>query len=231
MKTMGIRKRVAVLVCAVILTISGVTPSLGADTVFNGTSKGWRFLDDAYIARTAPITDAECQAIMDNLLALQAELAEADIYFMVFIAPDKEEIYSDILPKQYQLTWPDPLDYLVTYLHENAPDLPVIYPKQALLDARNDEKYEGANLYFSDDSHWNHIGASIGTRVLAQAVGEHFGRNDLVKEHTFFPQNENEVRSYHAHEENLNAVLARNIISLENGDFIHSRYYSTDYNA
>ena len=75
-----------VLLTAVILTVSYVTPAFA----ISGTADGWNFLIDAYAVRQTPVTEEECQKIMTNLLTLQEELAEAGIYFIVFIPPDKE---------------------------------------------------------------------------------------------------------------------------------------------
>lgn len=216
-------KRLMVLLTAMILTVSYVTPAFA----ISGTADGWDFLIDAYAVRQAPVTEEDCQKIMANLLSMQKELAEAGIYFMVFIPPDKEEIYGDFLPAGYQLTWPDPLDQLVGYLHENAPDLPVIYPKEALLNARNTGAYDGALLYFSNDSHWNFVGGYVGASELIKAVGEHFGHEGGMTGHTFSLQSGGTVKPVYSYNEPIQRALDKEVVSLDNGDPVYRSYYST----
>ena len=217
-------KRLLVLLTAMILTVSYVTPAFA----IGGTAAGWNFLIDAYAVRQTPVTEEECQKIMTNLLTLQEELAEAGIYFMVFIPPDKEEIYGDLLPAAYRLTWPDPLDQLVGYLHENAPDLPVIYPKEALLNARNTGAFDGAELYFANDSHWNYVGGHVGASELIKAVGEHFDHESGVTGHTFSLLPRGEVWPVYTYNEPLKRELDKDVVSLDNGDPVYRSYYSTN---
>ncbi len=223
-------KRMAALMLAAVLSVVSAMPVFARIGYIDGISEGWDFLQEAYAARQRPITDAECQQIMTNLLSLQGELAEAGIYFVVFIAPDKEEIYGDMLPAGYPLAGQDPIDQLVDYLHTNAPELPVIYSKALLKSAREAGVLDGASLYYANDSHWNLVGGYVAAGELIRAIGEHFGHEDAMIEHTFtlLPDSDaGNVRPEYIYQDEPLAELTKTIISRQNNDWIYSYYFST----
>ncbi len=111
-------------------------------------------------------TQEELEEITDNLLRTQAALEERGIEFVLFIAPDKERIYPELLPgyygepaKEYRT------GQLVKWLRENT-DIRVVYPCEELLSAK--ETYQ---VYYRLDTHWNYIGAYVGTCALMKELG------------------------------------------------------------
>lgn len=114
-------------------------------------------------------TSEELQTIADNLMAVKSVLDSQGIEFVLFIAPNKESIYMDELPDYYAVKSNyTSTDQLVEYLRENT-DLRVIYPKQELLAAREDNP--DVFLYHKLDTHWNYAGGYVGVKCLAEELG------------------------------------------------------------
>ncbi len=113
-------------------------------------------------------TEAELAQIADNLVTTQALLAEQGTEFVLFIAPNKERIYAEKMPAFYGA--PAQIyrtGQLVEYLRENT-DIRVVYPYEELLAAKETYPWQ---LYYRLDTHWNYIGAYIGSRALAAELG------------------------------------------------------------
>lgn len=114
-------------------------------------------------------TDDQLHAIGDSLMSAKRVLESQDIEFVLFIAPNKETVYMNELPDYYKVkNYYTSTDQLVDYLKENT-DLRVIYPKQELLDAK--EENPGLPLYHKLDTHWNNVGGYIGAKSLAKELG------------------------------------------------------------
>lgn len=114
-------------------------------------------------------TSDQLRAIADNLMYTKSVLESRGIEFVLFIAPNKESIYMDELPDYYAVKSDyTSTDQLVDYLGENT-DLRVIYPKQELLVAK--EENPDVFLYHKLDTHWNYAGGYIGAKSLAEELG------------------------------------------------------------
>jgi hypothetical protein len=114
------------------------------------------------------LTEDELAALAANCVAQRDFLAESGVEFVIFIAPNKERIYSEYMPDRYG----DPSDVyqtlqIVEYLRDNT-DLRVVYPYEELMAAKEnlDE-----NIYYVTDSHWNAIGSYVGTAALLSELG------------------------------------------------------------
>ncbi|MEY8428540.1 hypothetical protein AALA00_12655 [Lachnospiraceae bacterium 46-15] len=113
-------------------------------------------------------TEDELEKIADNLMDAKRVLESQGIEFVLFLAPNKETIYRDKLPDYYKVQNEyTSTEQLVDYLKEKT-DIRVIYPKQDLLDAR--EENPDITLYHKLDTHWNHAGAYVGARSLAKEL-------------------------------------------------------------
>ena len=89
--------------------------------------------------------------------------------FVLFIAPNKERIYSEMLPKKYG----EPAEMyaalqLVEYLRENT-DIRVVYPYAELMQAK--KELPGCIIYNKTDTHWNFVGGYVGARALLGELG------------------------------------------------------------
>lgn len=94
---------------------------------------------------------------------------ERDIDFYVSVLPNKEIIYEENMPDTVaRVNDRSRAEQFAEYIWENT-DLTCAYPKQALLDAK--EEYQ---IYYATDSHWNQIGAFVGIQeILKEAYGTH----------------------------------------------------------
>ena len=136
---------------------------------------GWLFynnlLDDNSVEAYKGMklfTEEELNCISNNLVQTQKVLQEEGITFVLFIAPNKERIYMENMPDYYgDAAEIYPVKQLVDYLRENT-DICVVYPYEELLEAK--EKYD-QRLYYRLDTHWNYIGAYVGTCALMEALG------------------------------------------------------------
>lgn len=225
-------KMLASLTLASLLLITvGATPAFAIDGYIDGTADGWYFIKDAYNARQKPIAETECQKILENLQAMQSEMNDAGIFFVVFIAPDKEEIYGELLPDSHRLTQPDPIEQLTDYLHTHAPDLPVIYAKDSLVTAKETKTLGAIPLYYGNDAHWNFPGAYLAAQELIRVVGEHFAHGNGSIKHTFSHTSQvkynNTWTDYYTYDEPPRSVLTRRLMNPENHDSVYAWYTST----
>jgi hypothetical protein len=150
---------------------------LESEKVIAGTKKPWLFnrSEDGQplqtYKRTNSFREEELQEIAENLEALRMDLEDAGMDFVLMISPDKEQIYgADYMPSYVRVTDnPQRTEQLIAYLAENAPDIRVVYPKEALLAER--ENYT-VPLYYESDTHWNQVGAGVACSELLQTVAE-----------------------------------------------------------
>ncbi len=97
----------------------------------------------------------------NNLLAAEKAVKQRGAGFIIYIAPNKETIYSQYMPESIKRkTTYTRADQLIDYLDANT-SLNVGYPKDELLEKKND--YE---LYYPNDTHWNKKGQFIGVQEL-----------------------------------------------------------------
>ncbi len=114
-------------------------------------------------------SDDELKTMAESMQLTKDTLAERGIEFALFIPPNKETIYMEKLPSYYeQQDEYTATDQLVDYLREHT-DVTVVYPKKELLEYK--ENHPDMQLYLKLDSHWNNLGAYIGAKSLARALG------------------------------------------------------------
>ena len=116
---------------------------------------------------TTLLSEEELQKLAQNCVSQQDFLEEQGKEFVLFIAPNKERIYSEYMPERYG----KPADnyralQIYNYLKENT-DLRVVYPYEELMAA----KALGSNIYYKTDTHWNFIGAYVGATALLHELG------------------------------------------------------------
>ncbi len=91
--------------------------------------------------------------------------------FVLMIAPNKEQVYSEYLPDAFKKKIPGGMttaDALVKYIRENS-DIKVIYPKEELIAGK-----EKARTYYKIDTHWDLFGGYIGLAQMFNALGLEF---------------------------------------------------------
>jgi alginate O-acetyltransferase complex protein AlgJ len=133
---------------------------------------GWLFLrpdgDHDFIAYRGlnPLTDAELDGWQNVLEKRQAFLASLGIPYLVVVPPDKQTIYPEYLPPEYQVVRHESrLDQLINRLKSTNSPVQIIDLRSALLAAKPEDQ-----LYHKTDTHWNDFGAFVGYQVIMKAV-------------------------------------------------------------
>ena len=120
----------------------GILKELDSDQVILGTEAPWLFYkasDGQAIEtykRTNQFSDENLTKITEVLTGLQTKLSGEGIDFVLMITPDKETIYGpDYMPSDIKVMTDrvQRTDQLLSYLSEHAPNLKVLYPKEAML--------------------------------------------------------------------------------------------------
>lgn len=104
--------------------------------------------------------DSALEELCVELLRFRNLLSKDGIEFVVFISPNKANLYSEYVP-EYVLRTDERnrADVSVAYIREHT-DINIMYPKAELLTGKSD-----AMLYYTKDDHWNEYGAWIGANV------------------------------------------------------------------
>lgn len=113
------------------------------------------------------ISEENLQAIAQNCIKQRDFLENQGKEFVLFIAPNKERIYSEYMPDKYG----EPANnyralQIYDYLKKNT-DLRVVYPYEEVMRA----KEIGNNIYYKADTHWNEIGGYVGAAALLSELG------------------------------------------------------------
>ncbi len=99
---------------------------------------------------------------------------EKGIDMYVMIVPNKENVYKEYLPSSIPIKSNiSRTEELIDYIETNS-DIKIVYPKQELLQAK--EKYQ---IYKKYDTHWNGVGALIGTVALQKMIDPQFEYSHL----------------------------------------------------
>lgn len=106
----------------------------------------------------------EMEKIKINMLNQQEILRNMGIEFCLLIPPNKENVYSQYMPDKYIHTDKTRTDILLEYLY--AGGINCINPKESLINC--DEKYR---TFYKLDTHWNELGAYIGTKEALETFG------------------------------------------------------------
>ena len=144
------------------------------DRVTDGKD-GWLFYCDrndgdpiACYQGTNLLMDVHLEEIAENCIRQRDYLASQGIEFVIFVAPNKERIYSDKMSDKYG---PPAETYralqIVNYLRENT-DIRVVYPYEELMAAKAEI---GEEIYYKTDTHWNYIGGYVGSCALLRELG------------------------------------------------------------
>jgi hypothetical protein len=103
--------------------------------------------------------------IKSRLEEAEAYYKKKNIKFILFIAPNKENIYSEYMPDNIRIVNNiTRSDQIVKHMSENT-GIPVIYPKEELLKSKED-----AQVYYKYDTHWNQVGGFIGSQQLIEKL-------------------------------------------------------------
>lgn len=122
-------------------------------------------------------TDDELAEIAGNLVRTRDYFASQGIEFMATCIPNKEIIYEEYMPDTIvRVNNVSRGEQMSEYITANT-DLVYAYPKQALLEAKNQDL-----IYYKTDTHWNQIGAFIGVQELFEKA---YGVKDTLDSVSF----------------------------------------------
>lgn len=113
-------------------------------------------------------SDEELKKIADNCIKQRDYVEDHGGEFVIFIAPNKERVYSEYMPDFYGKPAENyRVKQVYDYLKENT-DIRIVYPYQELMEAKEKTGYY---LYYKTDTHWNSVGAYIGSVALLKELG------------------------------------------------------------
>lgn len=164
---------------------------------------------------TLDFTEERMAKVVRNLADRQAKLLQDSIRFYVVVAPTAYEIYPEYLPEYMLRTEETATDRFCRTMAEKAPQVPVLYLKDKML-----EHKKAGRVYHKNDNHWNYLGSEYATEdILNFMAGD-------------FPQLPRKIRQkftlepYILHRGNLHNMLAVNM-TLERFD--HDTEYCVHY--
>jgi len=132
--------------------------------------ENWFFIGDYYqntlnqAFGNSDISDSMFEEISNKLKQTNNYLTEKNIKFYVVIAPNKNNIYKEYLPYQFEYN-KTALQLLETYLAKHNPNLRFINLTETLQKQKHNN-----TLYIKTDSHWNDLGAFYGYRAIVEEI-------------------------------------------------------------
>ncbi|MBK1813879.1 hypothetical protein JHL18_25055 [Clostridium sp. YIM B02505] len=110
-------------------------------------------------------TDHQLELIGNRLEKAESYFKAKNIKLVLFLAPDKENVYSEYMPKNIKVLSKITIaDQTAKYISEHT-DVPLVYPKSELLETK--KQYQ---VYYKYDTHWNKIGGFIGSQQLSDKL-------------------------------------------------------------
>lgn len=140
--------------------------------------EGWLFYEGEeaksikQVQGLSRFSEEQKKNILENLEFNRDKLKKKGIEFYALVIPNKENIYKEYLPDTIKIK--DKVsgtEELVEYVKNNS-DVNIVYPKEELLEAKKEFQ-----VYYKYDTHWNDIGACIGTISLLKAIDVNFNYN------------------------------------------------------
>ena len=109
-------------------------------------------------------TDAELQTVENNLTGFFSWMEENGSRCLLYIAPDKEQVYGEYMPEWIRrISDESRAEQLTAYLAGRL-EQPVLYPKAALIELARD-----LPVYFNTDTHWNELGGYFASEQIRSA--------------------------------------------------------------
>lgn len=139
------------------------TAMIGRDGWYFWLGEDARALDRHHRGRV-PFTDAQVQALVDELARRRAYLAARGVGFVVVAVPEKYSIYPEHLPPWVVRAPRTPLDRTIDAIGRDG-SVCFVDLRGPLAQGKASER-----LYFRTDSHWNLAGATIGYAAIMAAI-------------------------------------------------------------
>lgn len=120
---------------------------------------------DYYIGSNTLSTDSEIKERVDTYIQLNDLCKKTGKNLVIYICPEKEEIYSEYMPTYNIINTTELPIYISNYIDKNT-DIKYIYPKDEFLSYK--DRYI---LYKKFDSHWNSVGGFLAFSRIKEALG------------------------------------------------------------
>lgn len=136
---------------------------------------GWLFYDphnnddirSDYLG-TNLFTNEQLEYYLSKLLVIKAKLAVKGIDFCIFLAPNKNRIYSEYYPEYLgEINYNYRLKQFADFISINS-DIKVVYPLDEMFYTK--EHLPSKLLYHKYDTHWNSLGGYVGAYSLLKAL-------------------------------------------------------------
>jgi alginate O-acetyltransferase complex protein AlgJ len=125
-------------------------------------------VQDGFLAERSldPFSSAQLDEWQQLLERRNKFFTERGIPFIVVIPPDKQSIYTEMMPEEFSRVGPKTrLDQLIDRLRETHSPVRLVDLRPVLLEAK---KYH--RIYFKTDTHWNDYGAFAAYPVILDAI-------------------------------------------------------------
>ena len=121
------------------------------------------------------LTEDELKVYADILTQTSENLKIHGKEFVLLLAPNKEQVYSEYMPSNVKVISDfSRCDQLYKYLTENT-NVKVVYPFKEMLQEKSNHQ-----LYHKYDTHWNSLGSFIGEQQLLEVLtGERLYLDDI----------------------------------------------------
>ncbi len=153
----------------------GVSPS---SEVFFGKD-GWLFYTGEHSRENHrgayPFNPVELAQWARTLERKRALLEAMGIPYLYVIAPDKETVYSELLPDYMRPIGPTRLDQFLEYMKENAPKVEILNLSDSLKAAKRKDG-PGEWVYGDLGTHWTGRGSQVALRALLVRLRQMTGR-------------------------------------------------------
>lgn len=113
-------------------------------------------------------SEEELEMIAQNCVHQKDYLSSLGKEFVLFIAPNKERVYSEYMPSNIGAP---ATEYKVLQVYnylKNNTDIRVVYCYEDLMKAKEECD---VNLWYKTDTHWNMVGGYVGARSLMNELG------------------------------------------------------------
>lgn len=119
----------------------------------------------AYYRGTNLPTESELASYVKKAEKVDEYFRSQGKEFRIFVAPNKEQMYSEYMPKGIKEGEKKRIEMIVNYFKANS-SVEIVYAKDALVEAKKEMQ-----VYYKQDTHWNRAGAHIGALELLKSLG------------------------------------------------------------
>lgn len=161
--------RTSLLKLCAFIQIRCLNTSLSSEVVIG--KDGWLFYKTPQSFGSDSLNNDTLEKWRQALERRQAWLGQRGIKYLFVVVPDKDGIYPEFLPdKLHRAGGLSPVEQLVGHMASRS-DVPILALRDVILEAKHSS---AERLYFRQDSHWNSLGAFVGSQKMIERLGQWF---------------------------------------------------------